>query len=108
MIYTVELTSSAEADLHETVDYISRVLDNSSAAETFLNQLDHRITELSTYPEAYPIASDTHLRELGMRVFSVGNYLGIYRVRHEERKVVILRLLYGRRDWISLLTADAP
>jgi len=61
-----------------------------------------------TAEEAHPLVADPHLRERGIRVFPVDNYLGLYRVQTEERKVVVLRFLYGRRDWQSLLLADTP
>ncbi len=107
-MYTVVLTRTAETDLGETVDYISRILDNRPAAESFLNQIEQRIDGLSDYPEAHPLVADTHLRERGVRVFTVGNYVGLYRVRTDEQKVVLLRFLHGRRDWQSLLLEDAP
>ena len=36
-MYTVVLTRTAETDLRETVDYISRILDNRPAAESLRN-----------------------------------------------------------------------
>ena len=107
-MYAVRFTSTAEADLQEIMDYVSRVLDNPSAAESLLDQIDERIRKLSDYPEAHPLATDIKLQEWGIRVFTFGNYVGLYRVRRDEQTVVVLRLLHGRRDWISLLTGDRP
>jgi len=101
--YSVVLTRRGETDIRETVDYISRILENRPAAERLLSQIEQRIETLSNYPEAHPLAADNHLREQGIRVFTTGNYAGLYRVRTDERKVVLLRFLYGRRDWQSLL-----
>lgn len=108
MIYTVVLTRTAENDLQDAVDYIARVLDNRSAAESLLSQTEQGLKRLEDYPEAHPLVADTHLRERGIRVFTVNNYLGLYRIRAAERKVVLLRFLHGRRDWQSLLVEDIP
>ena len=106
MTHTVVLTRTAEADLEDTVDYIAHVLDNRPAAERLLDQIEQQVLKLLEYPEAHPMVADTHLRERGIRVFSVNNYLGLYRVRTDERKVVLLRFLHGRRDWQTLLLSD--
>ena len=107
-MYAVHFTRTAEADLQEITEYVSRVLDNPPAAESLLDKIDKRIRELSDYPEAHPLAADIQLQERGIRVFTFGNYVGLYRVRRDEQTVVVLRLLHGRRDWISLLTGDRP
>ena len=106
MTYEVVFTQTAETDLQETVDYIFRILDNRQAAERFLEELDQRLEQISHHPETHPLVSDDHLRQQGIRLFTVGNYLGFYRIRNDERTVTILRLLYGRRDWMSLLSEE--
>ena len=107
-MYKVVLTQTAEADLQDAVDYIARVLDNRLAAESLLNRTEQHLKRLSDYPEAHSLVADPLLRERGIRVFSVNNYLGLYRVRTDEYKVVLLRFLHGRRDWQSLLVEDSP
>ena len=47
-----------------------------------------------------------YLSTLGIRVTSVGNYLIFYVVNHEDRRVDIARVLYGKRDWIRILTEN--
>jgi plasmid stabilization system protein ParE len=105
-MYSVLFTRTAEADLEEILDYLSRVLDNRPAAGNFLDELDKRIQKVSDYPEAHPLVADDHLRERGIRMFAIGNYLAIYRIHLNEQTAVILRLLHCRRDWISLLMED--
>jgi toxin ParE1/3/4 len=107
-MYSVLFTRTAEADLQEILDYLSRVLGNRPAADNLLDQLDKRIQKVSEYPEAHPLVADTHLRERGIRVITLGNYLGLYRIHQDEQTAVILRLLHGRRDWVSLLMEDRP
>lgn len=108
MTFSVVLTHAAEKDLQETVDYVANVLDNPGAAGGLVDSFAARIERLSKYPEAHPLAIDTYLRERGVRVSTVGNYVMLYRVRKDERRVVILRFLHGRRDWMSLLGEETP
>jgi toxin ParE1/3/4 len=104
--YRVVFTQTAETDLQETVDYIFRVLGNRQAAERFLEELDQQIEQISHHPETHPFVSDDHLRRQGIRLFTIGNYLGFYRIRNDEKTVTILRVLYGRRDWVTLLDRE--
>jgi plasmid stabilization system protein ParE len=68
-----------------------------------LDQLDQQMRQLSRHPETHALVSDEHFRQQGIRLFTVGNYLGFYRIRNDDKTVTILRVLYGRRDWLTLL-----
>lgn len=76
-MHTVILTRATETVLRETVNYISRILEIRPVAESLLNQSEECIDGLSGYPEAHPLMVDTDLRERGIRVFIVCNYVGL-------------------------------
>ncbi|MGH4121235.1 type II toxin-antitoxin system RelE/ParE family toxin [Clostridium sp.] len=43
------------------------------------------------------------LAYIGIRKIMVDNYIVFYIANDESKTVTIIRILYGRRDWINLL-----
>jgi len=86
--------------------YITEELDSPAAAENTLKKILKTIRMLETQPFiGAPLSSivniDTHYRFL-----VCGNYLAFYYVEKEE--VFIVRILYGRRDYVKILFGDMP
>lgn len=93
-------------DLFDIKQYITEELDSPIAAENTLKKILKTIRMLETQPFiGAPLSSivniDTHYRFL-----VCGNYLAFYYVENEE--VFIVRILYGRRDYVKILFGDMP
>ena len=93
-------------DLFDIKQYITEELDSPIAAENTLKKILKTIRMLETQPFiGAPLSSivniDTHYRFL-----VCGNYLACYYVENEE--VFIVRILYGRRDYVKILFGDMP
>lgn len=104
MSYKVHITKTAERDLVGAMDYIEYTLKNPAAAESLLVLAEERFSELSEFTDSHPIVDDSILSAWGIRFVVVNNYLGFYNVTGDY--VYILRFLYGKRDWISILKQD--
>jgi toxin ParE1/3/4 len=91
------LAPEAEADLDEIWLYVAR---NSSVeiANRLVDALTTRFFLLGTYPRAGRQRDDLWP---GMRMFSVGEYLVLYRA--EGNDVLIDRVVHGSRDLESFL-----
>ncbi len=107
MIYQIEVTEPAERDLQDTFSYIANELKNKSAALDLLKRVEEVVNSLSQMPHRYQIVSNEVLSEQGLRLIPINNYLVFYVVREQKQKVVILRFLYARRDWITMLKKDS-
>ncbi len=86
--------------------YITEELDSPAAAENTLKKILKNIRMLETQPFiGAPLSSivniDTHYRYL-----VCGSYLAFYYVEKDD--VFIVRILYGRRDYIKILFGDMP
>ena len=111
MSYEVFSTRAADRDILKAADYIEFVLHNPQAADSLLDEIDTKINSLSENPERYAVVSDPVLKSWQIRFIQVKNYLAFYVISESERRVYIVRFLYGRRDWISILRStfvDAP
>ena len=85
--------------------YITEELDSPAAAENTLKKILKNIRMLETQPFiGAPLSSivniDTHYRFL-----VCGSYLAFYYVENDD--VFIVRILYGRRDYIKILFGDS-
>ena len=103
MSYSIHITSRAERDLNEAADYIEFTLHNPQAADELLDRTEEEINRLATMPEKYRIVDDPVLAAWGIRLLVINHYLAFYVVDHEAEVVHIVRFLYGKRNWVSIL-----
>ena len=103
MNYEVRITRAAENDLNEAAYYIEFVLLNPQAADDLVDAVEETLPTLAQYAQRYALVDDPVLRAWGIRFVQIKNYLAFYTISEEEQKVYIVRFLYGKRNWISIL-----
>ena len=108
MNYTLHITSAAERDLNAAADYIEFVLKNPDAADQLLDDAERQINALAQFPKRQPLAADRILASWGIRFIQVRNYLAFYTINEEKKQVNIIRFLYDKSDWISILKLGFP
>ena len=102
-MWKVIFTDVAEEDLLGASRYISEILKAPVAAENLLLTAEKEIGNLAEVPLSFPLVRDEYFAAKGVRFLLVKNYLVFYLARESENVVSILRFLYARRDWVSLL-----
>ena len=108
MNYTIHITSTAERDINQAVDYIEYVLKNPQAADHLLDETERRINTLIQFPRQHPLVEDRVLASWGIRFIQVHNYFAFYIVSEEKNRVDIVRFLYAKSDWNSILKLGLP
>ena len=103
MKYQLHSTQSAERDLIQAADYIEFVLKNPQAADDLLAEADKKIHALLLFPKEHPLTEDKLLASWGVRFMTVKNYLAFYVVSEEKSQVTVIRFLYAKSDWHSIL-----
>ena len=99
----VILSAAAKADLQDTRRYISSVLSNPSASKLTLKRITTQLHTLEQFPESgTPILIPGS--PVSYRYLVCGSYLAFYHIRNQE--VIVDRVLYGRRDYLSILFGD--
>jgi len=106
MNYHLHITSVAQRDISQAADYIEFVLKNPKAADDLLEETDQKINALLPFPQEHPIVEDKLLAAWGIRFTQIKNYLAFYVV--EENQVTVIRFLYAKSDWISILNVGFP
>ena len=106
MSYRIIISQKAEKDIIEAADYIEFILHNPKAADDLLDKVTEAIENLSVMPEKFGIVDEPVLKAWGIRVFSINNYLVFYRIDEAANSANIVRFLYGKRNWRSILRMD--
>lgn len=103
-----ELHISPEAvnDLREIRQYIAVQLDTPVAAQRLVARILQSMRGLEDLPESGPRLSSVLNMDTDYRFLVCGNYLIFYRL--EGQDVYIVRVLYGRRDYMKLLFEKLP
>ena len=97
--YRVEYLPVAQEDLISIVEYIQ--VDDPSAVQNFIDDVDRTISKLSNFPYMGSIPKDIRLMHLNYRVLIIDNYLVFYVVIDEV--VEIRRILHGKRQYSFLI-----
>ena len=105
--YRVYLTRSAIRDLQQAFSYITHELKEPSAAKKLVKRIKTSVMSLAELPFRHALVSDENLASQGFRQTMVDNYMIFYLVSKDDTIVTVVRILYGRRDWINLLK-NAP
>lgn len=97
--YNVKIYPTAKQDLLDIIDYLNTL--SPDAALRYYDLLTEQIASLSHMPDRCPRPKDLALATKGYRYLIVENYLVFYVI--SGNTVQIRRILYGRRDYRSLL-----
>lgn len=101
--YEVLLTEPAAEDLEDIARYISIELKDSVAALKLIQKIRKAVMSLVQMPTRNRLVADERLAEQGIRKLAVDNYLLFYVISEKDQTVTVVRILYGRRDWLNLL-----
>lgn len=99
--YKIRYSKEAKQDLIDTKKYIKYNLQQPKIADKLINKIKKDIDKLSDDPKIYQIVDDDFIKKLEIRKIIVDNYIVFYRIK--EKIIEIVRVMYGRRNWIALL-----
>lgn len=103
MSYQLHITSTAEHDIMRAVDYIEFVLKNPQAADNMLDVVTKQIGTLSDFPQKFRIVDDPVLASWEIRFVIIKNHLTFYTINEEKKAVTVVRFLYKKSNWCSIL-----
>ena len=101
----IKFSPDALEDLRQTKAYITEELCSEQAAVNTIARITGRIRTLSEFPEAGAPLSSVVGFDTDYRFLVCGNHTAFY--RYDRGTVYIVRVLYGRRDYMRILF-DTP
>ena len=100
-MHKIKLNPMAAEDLVEIKDYITKELENSTAAVNVIGKIIEKYEKLKEFPMmGVNLSSKINVRT-DFRYVGSGNYLVFYRADPEF--VYIYRILYAGRDYLKVL-----
>ena len=99
--YNIEYSLDAKQDLIEIKQYIKYNLQGPEIAQKLILKIRKEISTLKNNPEIYTIIDDDIIKKLEIRKLMIDNYIVFYRIKNNN--IQIVRIMYGRRNWINLL-----
>ena len=106
MKYTVEVARTATQDFNATAGYLVNQLKNPAAARLLLKSAFDCIDSLEEFPARHPIIDEPILEAQQLRFLPVHGYLLFYQIDESTQTVHVLRFLYGKSNWVSILKTD--
>ena len=100
-MYKLKYSEFYHEELKSCINYIKHDLQNPIAAQRLKDEVKKTYKKIKENPFIYPAVPDEYLASKGFRFLMVNNYMLFYTV--EKKEIIILRFLYGSRDWMNLL-----
>ena len=97
--YYVKLTSKAFSDIDGIYKYISENLCANSSAINIVNQIEEAIFSLETFPNRGSIRRTGRYANKNYRQLFVANYVIVYKVVEESKKVIVMTVKYARSNF---------
>ena len=102
-MYKLEYLPIARHDMVEIAKYISQELCSPQAAEKLADEMIQVAERLTAFPYVYPVHRTSKPLKNEYRKLIVKSYIMFYWVNEKEKKVIIARVIYYRRDYEKLL-----
>lgn len=103
MSYNFKLTQQASDDLDEIIRYMVMELVNKKPARDFLDDIEETIQEACLFPESGVLVKNDFLPDIEIRKKRVNHYVLYYLPQHKEKIILILRIVYGKRNPDALI-----
>ncbi|MDR0519888.1 MAG: type II toxin-antitoxin system RelE/ParE family toxin [Clostridiales Family XIII bacterium] len=107
--YRVSILSSARRDINSAVAYIVETLQNPTAAEALLNEIDNKIDKLKNGVwKGVPLKNHPSglFEDIDMNWFPVKNHYLFFRVDEAEKAILIYYFTHKRQGLQHILSVE--
>jgi len=101
--YHVFVMPLANDDIIGITDYIMNELQAPDSATQQMKRIKTAILTLSDYPYRIPLVRDPILARKGYHALLVDNYMIFFTIHESAKTVIVMRVVYARRDYKNLL-----
>jgi len=102
----LHISPEAREDLQDIKEYISSELENPTAAQNVVSNIIKAMRSLEQFPDmGVPLSSVVDVPN-DYRFLVSGNYLAFY--RNDKDSVYVIRVIYGKRDYMKILFGELP
>lgn len=107
-MYELEFLPIARQDMSDIAKYINKVLCNPIAAMNTIRRMVAAAEDLRAQPYSCPVYYPPRELPFEYRKLVVGNYIMFYRVDEQKKLITIVRVIYAKRNYNSMLGRFEP
>lgn len=104
MDYIVKITSQAEEQIQEIVNYITHELMTPESALRLLDTLEDSFSSLTQFPQRVALVNDEPWHTNEIHCLPVKNFLVYFWIDEDNMKVQITAVIYSKRDQLQQLS----
>jgi len=101
--FRIIIADLAKQDIRDIRVHIANELQEPVVADEIVNEILDATLTLEEMPERIALVKDARLAEKGIRPLYIKNYTIFFRIEKSKKIVDIVRVMYSKRDWASLL-----
>jgi len=105
-VYRLKFSKLYDADVDSSYNYITFNLQAPMAAENLIKETISKLEKIKENPKIRSLVQDKYLATLGYRSMKVKNYLIFYIIGDDDKHIKIVRFLYAKRNWMSILREE--
>lgn len=102
--YTVKITSQAEEQIREIIQYIAHELKAPGAAHHLLDTLEDSFASLAYFPQRVALVEEEPWFTKGIHRLPMKNFLVYFWIDEDDLKVQITAVIYAKRDQLHQLS----
>ncbi len=100
-LFEVEFTDECIGEMTEIYEYIANNLKENNSAKQLMTEVTNRVLNLENMPEIYMKIGKIDKLKREYHRMVVKNYVILYTIDFEKRKVYVSRMIYGRKDYLN-------
>ena len=93
--YEVKMLDRAYRDLDGIYDYIASTLMEPGIAMKIVDDIEHAVLSLESFPHRCPVRKIGAYANQGYRQMFIGNYTAVFRVDEERKLVIVVTIRYS-------------
>lgn len=102
-MYSLIFTETAKQDYINIARYIAEESSNTDIVIKYILKLQSETERLKEFPDIGIFPKDRFILSVGYRILICDDYLTFYKILEEEKKVVIHKVINGKRDYKHFL-----
>lgn len=99
-IYEIEFTEDCRDEINEIYEYISEKLVAENSAKKLMRKMRDAVMDLSETPNLYMKIEKKDRNKREFRRMVIDNFVVLYTVDENSKKVYIAHMYYGRRNYL--------
>ena len=99
--YAIEFTEDCRDEIKKIFEYISENLAAEKAAMELMRKMRNNIINLSRFPKICVRISKTDKSEREYRRMIINNYIVLYTIDEDKKKIYISHMYYSGKNYIN-------